>query len=184
MKRLFTFLALMIITATSSISAQNKGDSYIGGMLGAGISSSFIHGINNSTTSTINASASFEFGYFIANKLKLGAEASYGFSADSFNIHALTIGPNITYYARLTDNIFYTPSLTVCFAMAAAVGEIIPGFGIGINLFALEFRPTKRLGFSASIASMSYTEFFNYEATSTFGVNLGVNPTIGFKYYF
>ena len=72
MKRFFTLLALMIITATYSISAQNKGDSYIGGMLGAGISSSFIHGINNSTTSTINASASFEFGYFIANKLKLG----------------------------------------------------------------------------------------------------------------
>lgn len=184
MKKLIALTIILLTVGTCSLSAQNKGDMNIGGMLGAGISSSFIHGMNNSTTSTINASASFEFGYFIANKLKLGAEASYGFSADSFNIHAITIGPNITYYARLTDNIFYTPSLTVCFAMAAAVGETIPGFGIGINLFALEFRPTKRLGFTASVASMSYTELFDYEATSTFGINLGVNPTIGFKYYF
>ena len=149
MKKLIALTIILLTVGTCSLSAQNKGDMNIGGMLGAGISSSFIHGMNNSTTSTINASASFEFGYFIANKLKLGAEASYGFSADSFNIHAITIGPNITYYARLTDNIFYTPSLTVCFAMAAAVGETIPGFGIGINLFALEFRPTKRLGFTA-----------------------------------
>lgn len=184
MKKFIALTIILLTVGTCSLSAQNKGDMNIGGMLGAGISSTFIHGLNSSTTSTMNASATLDFGYFVANRLKLGIDANYAFSAGDGNIHAVVIGPNITYYARLAENLYYTPSFAVSFALGASAGETIPGFGIGLNLFGLEFRPTEHLGITTSIASISYVELFDFISTSTLGIDIGVNPTIGFKYYF
>lgn len=184
MKKLIALTIILLAVSTDPLSAQNKGDMNIGGMFGAGISSTFIHVLNSSTTSTINASVTIDFGYFVANRLKIGVDANYAFTADNGNAHAIVVGPNLTYYAQLTENLYYTPSLSVSFVLGAYAEETIPGFGIGANLFCLEFRPTERLGITTSIASVSYIELFDFVNTSTLGIDIGVNPTIGFKYYF
>ena len=67
----------------------------------------------------------------------------------------------------------------VTIAGAAAVAA---GVGVGLQLFSMEFRPTKHFGFTANLASLNFVALASAGSALTF--NLGVNPTVGFKYYF
>ncbi len=182
MKRILLIILCMTASMTT-LYAQNKGDIFLGGIAGGGISTNFIDG--QADASIANVNATIEVGYFVANRLKIGAEVGYALTAGDSNIHVLTIGPNMTYYAKLAEKLYYTPSLTVCFALGFADGISIPGLGVGLNLFSMEFRPTRRLGFTASLASMNYVALSDEGITSsTLGINIGINPSVGFKYYF
>ncbi len=167
----------------TTLYAQNKGDVFVGGIAGVGTSTNFINGESSSTITNVNAA--IELGYFVADKLKIGAEIGYALSAGDTDVHALMIGPNMTYYAKLAEKLYYTPSIFVGFALGIADGISMPGIGVGLNLFGLEFRPTRRFGFTASLASINYVALFEEEITSsTLGINIGINPSVGFKYYF
>lgn len=182
MKRIILIVLCMTASMTT-LYAQNKGDVFVGGIVGGGTSTNFINGESGTTVANVNAT--IEIGYFVADKLKIGAEVGYALTTGDIDVHALTIGPNMTYYAKLAEKLYYTPSISVCFALGIADGISMPGVGVGLNLFSMEFRPTRRFGFTASLASISYVALSDEGITSsTLGINFGINPSVGFKYYF
>ena len=180
MKKLILAVAFLILGCNVA-SAQQKGDMYIGGQAGVTVQSVTTDGYSESATAF---SIEPEFGYFVADKFKLGFSVGY---AISDSIHTLTVCPNIAYYVRLCDGLYYTPGLEVGFAMGTTDGFTMPGFGATLNAFSLEFRPTKHFGFTANILSVNAVVLNETEyniSTTAINCNIGMNPTIGFKYYF
>jgi hypothetical protein len=169
MKRFF-IVVVAILLGCSVVSAQQKGDKYFGGMTGIAIQAG--DGVG----------AGFiiqpEFGGFVADKCKLGISAGYAISG---GIHTFTLTPNFSYYVRLCDNVYYTPGIEAGFAMAAAEGAVAAGVGVGLQLFSMEFRPTKHFGFTANLVSLN---FVGMEGAAAINFDLGVNPTVGLRYYF
>ena len=169
MKR-FIIVVVAILLGCSVVSAQQKGDKYFGGMAGIAIQAG--DGVG----------AGFiiqpEFGGFVADKCKLGISAGYAVSG---GIHTFTLTPNFSYYVRLCDNVYYTPGIEAGFAMAAAEGAVAAGVGVGLQLFSMEFRPTKHFGFTANLVSLN---FVGMEGAAAINFDLGVNPTVGLRYYF
>ena len=169
MKRFF-IVVVAILLGCSVVSAQQKGDKYFGGMTGIAIQAG--DGVG----------AGFiiqpEFGGFVADKCKLGISAGYAISG---GIHTFTLTPNFSYYVRLCDNVYYTPGIEAGFAMAAARGAVAAGVGVGLQLFSMEFRPTKHFGFTANLVSLN---FVGMEGSAAINFDLGVNPTVGLRYYF
>lgn len=169
MKRFF-IVVVAILLGCNVLSAQQKGDKYFGGMTGIAIQAG--DGVG----------AGFiiqpEFGGFVADKCKLGISAGYAISG---GIHTFTLTPNFSYYVRLCDNVYYTPGIEAGFAMAAARGAVAAGVGVGLQLFSMEFRPTKHFGFTANLVSLN---FVGMEGSAAINFDLGVNPTVGIRYYF
>ena len=169
MKRFF-IVVVAILLGCNVVSAQQKGDKYFGGMTGIAIQAG--DGVG----------AGFiiqpEFGGFVDDKCKLGISAGYAISG---GIHTFTLTPNFSYYVRLCDNVYYTPGIEAGFAMAAARGAVAAGVGVGLQLFSMEFRPTKHFGFTANLVSLN---FVGMEGSAAINFDLGVNPTVGLRYYF
>ena len=171
MKRLL-FAAIAIILGSTAANAQNKGDKYFGGTAGITIQAG---------SGGVGAGFAIqpEFGGFIADKCRLGLSVGYAISGGT---HSLTACPNFAYYVRLCDGMYYTPCLEAGFAMALVGGGAYPGLGVGLHMFSLEFRPTKHFGLTANLATLNFIALASSGSAFTF--NLGVNPTIGIKYYF
>lgn len=148
--------------------------------------SASIDGISASATSFGFAP---EFGYFVADRLRLSGSIAYNLTSSGDTSHALTIGPSVAYYVRLCDRFYYTPEAGIGFAYASAYGANGYGFATGLKFGAFEFRPASHCGISFSLLSLQYT-YLSYSSGgySASGNNVqfdfGVSPTIGFKYYF
>ena len=169
MKRLFIAVAALFIGCNAA-SAQQKGDMYFGGMAGLAIQAG--DGVG------AGLAIQPEFGGFVADKCRLGISVGYTISG---GIHTLTACPNFAYYIRLCDGMYYTPGIEAGFVMAIS-GGVHPGFGAGLNMFSLEFRPTKHFGFTANLVSLNFVALSS--AGSVLQFDLGINPTVGIKYYF
>ena len=103
-KLLFPVLALMLCIPT--LSAQNKGDKYVGGIIGITTTSISIDGSSASQTTFGFAP---EFGYFASDRLRVGGSIGYQLiSSDGETTHGLTAGPSLAYYVRLCDRFYYT----------------------------------------------------------------------------
>ncbi len=170
MKRFF-IAAIALIIGCSTAVAQKKGDMYFGGMTGLAVQTDF---------DTIGAGFAIqpEFGAFVADNCKVGVSVGYAISG---GVHTFTASPNFSYYVRLCEGMYYTPTVEAGFVMAVS-GGAVAGLGVGLQMFSLEFRPTKHFGFSASLASINFVALSN--AGAALDINIGVNPTVGFKYYF
>ncbi len=178
MKRFLVIVVAMVL-CTSAAFAQNKGDKYIGGYAGVALQNVSIDG---ESATGVSFAIRPEFGYFVADRLKIGASVAYGIES---GINILTIEPNISYYARLCDGLYYTPGIDLGLALGFAEGYTFPGFGFSANLGTLEFRPTEHFGFSANLFSLTFVVMSMEGITgSAVNVNLGVTPSVGFKYYF
>ena len=169
MKRLLIVAAALIL-GIGATSAQQKGDKYFGGMAGFAIQA------GNGVGAALAIQP--EFGGFVADNCRLGVSVGYTISG---GIHTLTTCPNFAYYVRLCERMYYTPGIEAGLVVAAS-GGVYPGVGVTLNMFSLEFRPTKHFGFTANLASVNFVALANAGSALTF--NLGVNPTVGFKYYF
>ena len=195
MKKLF-FCALAAIVSLQVASAQKRGEMYVGGSLGVTTASASIDGVTTASASIDGVSASAttfgfapEFGYFVADRLRLSGSIAYNLTSSGDTSHALTIGPSVAYYVRLCDRFYYTPEAGIGFAYASAYGANGYGFATGLKFGAFEFRPASHCGISFSLLSLQYT-YLSYSSGgySASGNNVqfdfGVSPTIGFKYYF
>lgn len=179
MKRSLLLVVALCLLSSWGVSAQKRGDMYIGGSAGLAVSAQFVDGIS---AAGVGVEIAPEFGYFVNDHLKLGANLGYAYQSE---INILTLGPDLTYYIPLCEGLYYTPGVTCQFAMAIVDGMGLLGVGAGLNLFALEFRPTKHFGFSASVVSLTYVGLFkSYASLNTVSFGLGVSPSVGFKYYF
>lgn len=118
MKKLF-FCALAAIVSLQVASAQKRGEMYVGGSLGVTTASASIDGVSASATTFGFAP---EFGYFVADRLRLSGSIAYNLTSSGDTSHALTIGPSVAYYVRLCDRFYYTPEAGIGFAYASAYG--------------------------------------------------------------
>lgn len=177
----FLVIAVALMLCTSAAFAQNKGDKYIGGYIG----------VNHQNVSIDSASANdtsfgfhLEYGEFIANRVLLGANVGYAYDSET-NAYTVTIGG--AYYVPLCEKLYYTPGIGfgAAFGTSASISEVASGFGVSASLFSLEFKPTQHFSISASIVSLDYIWLtYGGYAINTLNFNFGLNPTVGFKYYF
>lgn len=210
MKR--TLLTIVAIVAMAlSASAQQKGEQTLGFNLNysTGKSTTKVQ-INDeqSNAATIlggdNLGVGIEYGYFIANNLRVGGQISYGYTADDSKTHSLIIMPNIAYYVRLTDNFYYTPNFSIGFGLGTTgtndyTNENFTMCGLATELqpLAVEFRPTQKFAMTVSLCSLQYvfltdsnsSEILNTQITTkvssnAFNFSLLANAQIGFKLYF
>lgn len=210
MKR--TLLTLVAIASmVFSASAQQKGEQTLGINLGynTGKTTSKIT-VNDQQSDSMtvlggdNLSVGVEYGYFVANNLRIGGHIGYGYTADGSKSHSLTITPNIAYYVRLADNFYYTPNFAIGFGLGTTGKSELTdesftmcGFATELQPFAVEFRPTKKFAMSVSLCSLQYAyladsdteELLNQKintkvSSSGINFNLLANAQVGFKLYF
>ncbi len=210
MKRTLLTLAAIIGIAFSA-AAQQKGDQTLGFNLGynTGKTSTTVQ-VNDKQSDAIttlggdNLSVGVEYGYFVANSLRIGGQIGYGYTANGSKTHSLTIMPNIAYYVRLADNFYYTPNFSIGFGLGTTgkdeyTDESFTMCGLATELqpLAVEFRPTEKFAMSVSLCSLQYVflahsesdEIFNQQITTkvksnAFNFDLLANAQIGFKLYF
>lgn len=183
-KIIITLLAVITVTAVSS--AQQKGDMYVGGALGVGTTSLIVGG---ESSTGVSFGIAPTFGYFVADKFKIGGSVAYNVEVGDSASHAIQVMPNIAYYVELCKNFYYTPGLELGFVCGVTEGITMPGFGVGLSLGSFEFRPTPKFGFEVNLLSFSYvllTYNDDYMRFNSNGVvfDLGLNPSVGLKYYF
>lgn len=189
MKRFFVILVCVFATIFT-VSAQKKGDIYVGGNLGIGVShaSATYKGYNDSAAATaIDFSLAPNIGIFVADNFMVGLGLSYGVesSDEDIVIHSLFVGPSLSYYLPLGKHWYYTPTLDLGFCYAASDGEGVPGFGLGLSVVGLEYRPTPNIGISGSLLSLDYM-LLARDGLKVNMVDFGLklNPTVGLKFYF
>lgn len=183
MKRVVIFLLAVICSTT--IYAQNKGDKYIGGTIGVSTTTYILDG---ESSAGISLAIQPEFGYFVANNFKIGASLGYSYNS---NAHVIALTPNLAYYVKVCDNLYYTPGVDVGFVLGVSDSVAMPGFSVSASLGRFEFKPKPKFGISVDILSFSYVSLTYRDKYSdikftTNGLNFNfiVNPTVSIKYYF
>lgn len=166
------FIALMGLFV--SVNAQEKGDMYVGGNLGLTVNSAGTNGYMNSSTSFGIAP---EFGYFVADNLKIGVELSYAVGSG----HAMTFSPNVSYYLRIVDNLYYTPQFSFGGGFTAYSGNTNGVFTLSMSFLSLEFQPKENWGISMDLVNLSYNLEDRYNRV---GFNFLSSPSVGVRYYF
>lgn len=192
MKKILLIAALS--AACLTMSAQQKGDMAVGGVIGISGGSSTtkatVAGNSTSTTSPAATTLTFnpEFSYFAADRLELSIGVSYdmlrsqsGTSNDkklftTRNLAMLTLGVN--YYLPLVDGapLYYTPGISLGFGGGSTVRQTsassktttsIPfAMGIDLELGKIEFKPLDFLGIYVNLLDLNIS---NVTRTDTVG---------------
>ena len=174
------------------VGAQKRGDFYVGASGGASFT--------NSSAITFGAAASVEVGYFVFKNWRLSASAGYSFqkvgTRDESSIgHVLLLGPSVSYYVKLADRLYYTPEVGGYYAMGwnvqQGVNVNVHGYEVGLSLFALEFRPSEKLGFRLSVAGITAGEMVtpakeggNWMGVQNLDAIFNTSSSAGFLFYF
>ena len=177
MKKLLCLVLCLSAFCIEGVNAQNKGDMFVGGSLGLEISAVSVSG---ASTSAIGIELTPEYSYFIADNCKLGAELSVGVVAGET---VFTVQPKFAYYEKMVDNLYYTPGIKIGGGIYAYNGNTLGLFTMDLDLFAMEFKPTKNIGLSASLVNLNYTLLPGIES-NTFDLSILTSPKFGFHYYF
>lgn len=177
MKKLFSLLLCLCAMFAGNVVAQEKGDMIVGGSLGLGVTSV---DDGDYALSALTFSIAPEYSYFVADNFRIGAELSLSIAE---GITSFTVSPTFAYYVKLVDKLYYTPEFTIGGGLMASDGYSVGAFTFGLDLFALEFMPSKHVGLSLSLVNMSYV-LLPEVSFSTFHFGLLTSPEIGFRYYF
>ncbi len=167
MKKFLLVLAVVFGMSTAAM-AQQKGDAFIGGAIG----------FSAGTDQSASFGLAVEGGGFVANRLALSGSLAYNLVAGE--IHVVTFGPKLSYYARLADKFYYTPGVSVVGAYMNIGGADTGDVGLGLDLAAFEFRPTQHFGMNVNLFSMS--ALFNNGFS--FSADMMMNTSVSFRYYF
>lgn len=213
MKKILLFSVAMLIGVASF--AQKKGDMFVAGSISAdfGTQKTTISDGSYSVSAKQPSGASFslgaEFGYFVVDNLRLSMYLSVPFSSSPVEevdgkwlrntAAAFAINPNVAYYVRLADRLYYTPEVGVAFEFGSrkeqlSVSESYKtpfwGWNVYANLLALEFKVSEKLSIGALVSGISYgnTRFTDkktdaYLDSSQFNFDLN-NSSVHFRFYF
>lgn len=176
MKKFLVLCIGMLMACTVTVNAQSKGDMYLGGNLSLGVSTTGIKNFDSETT--VGFGIAPEFGYFFANKWKVGMGISYYVQEET---HTMSFMPNIAYYVPIVKNLYYVPEFAIGGGFVAANGETEGMFQLSLNLASLEYRPTQKMSFGVGLVNLNYMKFGD-----AYNVNFGIltSPTVSFKYFF
>lgn len=175
MRKILFILAALSALGIMSLNAQEKGEKHIGGNIRFAVSSS---GSNGHMSTGTYFSITPEFGYFITDKIKVGAGISYEVSS---NAHVIALTPDIAYYQPIIDKLYYTPQLSIGGGVGIYSGYEAGIFTLALDLARFEYRPTTKLGISTSFINLSYSLV---DRTNSYNLGILYSPSIGFHYYF
>jgi hypothetical protein len=213
MKKLL-FFAVSMFAAVASF-AQDKGDLYVSGSialdLGTQTTTLSSGGSSISASQPLSTELDFavECGYFVADNLKVGLACCVPFLSSptsqldgtwlSQDTAAFTLNPNVAYYLRLADNLYYTPEVGFAFNFGS-VKDHLPktdtsstpfwGWDVYANLLALELRVTDKIAIGAVVGSLLYGSAITSSddlkvQTSVNQFKFNLNKTsLHFRYYF
>lgn len=176
MKKIVVLLVCLSAIFASNVFAQVKGDMYVGGTVGFGVTTYTNEAVKLSDFTGIIIP---EFSYFFADNFRIGADLSLNF-ADNGGI--FTLSPSFAYYVELLDNFYYTPEITIGGGFIAGKNLALGTFSLGINLIGFEFKPLKHIGISVNVDNSSYI-FMPKDSSSS--VHFAILPSValGFRYY-
>jgi hypothetical protein len=180
MKRILLVVATLLVCV--SLSAQNKGEMFIAPTIGASFgsqNSKFFDGVNTTTDKkpmTTSLSGQGEFGYFVANNLRLAFDLGVSFSTTPnaqigsrwlrSNTVSFMLNPNVAYYVRLADRLYYTPEIGVFYEFGFNKEDLTTsttdntrysGWGLYTNLLALEYRVNQKIAIGVIIGGLDYS---------------------------
>ena len=179
-KHIFFVAAILISLATS---AQSKGDHYVAWSLSAngGIQKATVSekgtSVSQSDSEPLDEAylVSGELGVFVKDNIRASLSLGVGLNASPISEEnwgwrknrtlSFALNPNVSYYKRLADNLYYTPEIGMSFergtvrtqtSMTKAEVTPIWGWNAYVYPIALEFRATERVALGAIIGSLSY----------------------------
>lgn len=200
--------ALLIASIATAAFAQQKGDMFVGTMLGVGIQKSSVKYDNEKEEDdpivTLNLEPGFHF--FIADKFRLGLQMELTRQSQKSDdegvdytesMGTLLVGPVASYYVQLADRFYLTPELGAYFAHVKHKEEEgkyseevkLNGFALGLQPIKFEFRATNRLAISAGLFNIGFTHLKVKDTgdvdvkNNAFALNLGINPSVGIHIY-
>lgn len=168
---MFVVMAMFALTAN----AQKKEQMYVGGTLGFAVQNQSVK--DYSATATAFSIAP-EFGYFVADNIKVGAELDYSISGGS---HTFLVMPNVAYYLPIVDKLYYTPQFSVGGGLGAASGYTKGAFALSLNVASIEYQPVENMAISMSLVDLSYAYMAKVNGV---GFSFLASPKVGFRYYF
>ena len=190
-----------ILCLVSFANGQQRGDSYINGIIGVSTGYTSVNSgdYSESTPSETTFIIGAGYAFFPADRLRIELDAAYELQSVSNggykqNTGVITIGPSIAYYVPITSTFYYTPQLDVAAALGtygvkSSITESVNCTGVGFEISPVkfEFRPTEHFGLDVNIMSLAYV-YMKYKdldvSSHSIGFNLCVKPSVGFKYYF
>jgi hypothetical protein len=180
MKKFLVIVVAMVLCSSAAF-AQQKGDKYIGGAVGVNLQSIKIE---SDSATDFSFGVNLEYAEFLANRFKVGVGFGY---ARTSGVHVLDVSANVAYYVPLCEKLYYTPSVGI--SALCGIADSVPetGYGVGFSasLFSLEFMPKEHFSISLNLVSLDYIWFRYYDYSfDALNFNFGLNPTVGFKYYF
>lgn len=183
MKKFIYCLVAILALSVYDASAQKRGDKYVSGNLGLGVTSAIIEDVG---ATGVVFTVQPEIGFFPVDNLMVGFSVGYDLeSVSGDTAHTLFVGPKLAYYVPLCEKLYYTPSLQVGFCFLAGDGAGVPGFDLNASLFAVEYRPSERVGISGSLLSLGYNLLAKDGVVlNTVDFGLSIKPTVGVKLYF
>lgn len=210
-------LLMILCTITSLVmSAQEKGDMYVSGSfnISGGNTKTIIEGDQATNTTKTPSSLSFsiapEVGFFIMDNLKVGLKLSYGLSraykseVDNRKLyrftHSVAVVPNVSYYLRIVDKLYYTPGVDLEIGASLEKNQINSSttektyvdtkVGLKVNLLSLEYRFSDKLAITGNYSNFAVsttirkTSDTSRRNTNSISLNMNPSTNIGLKYYF
>lgn len=179
-KKLFVLAAIFVSVA---MSAQSKGEMYIGGAISAtfGNQSTEVNNGNGISITTkgepLESSLDFmaEFGYFVSDNLRFAlclavpmSSTPTGKSGDTWlktKTTGFRINPNIAYYMRVADRLYYNPEIGYFFETGSFNEDLTEKTtyktdyttnSVYLNFLSFEFRATQKLAIGVGVGSIGY----------------------------
>ena len=214
MKKIIYLITTLLLCSISSF-AQKKGDMYLGVAVNASFgslnSSTYVGGYYQTAERPENTELGLQFegAAFVADNIRLSLAIDIPFystpNEKDNNVWLKTkalgvsINPNISRYFKLTDQFYYTPELGAFFEFGTYRYELpklnyseanYTGWGVYLNILAMEFRATDKLAIGMIIGCFSYSSA-NLKDRDPMNTIKVQNPhfsfnktTVSLKYYF
>ena len=208
MKRLVLLIGLIILSI--NVFAQNKGDKYLAPSLsvtyGNQSYSTYFNTVYYQSEKPCDFSLkpSCEFGYFPANNFRLGIGLGLPFSAFPASYYSdgdvdfalgVSINPNIAYYVRLADRLYYTPEIGFKYELwnwfdyFGSILEFENGLyqtvSVYANLCDLEFRVNEKLAIGVGLGSLYYSyakSLWDHNSNSLWNFSF-TNSSVSVRFY-
>ena len=161
-----------------------------------------------------NLKISLSGGYALQSERK---EGTYGGVEPKMSTGVFAIGPSVSYYLKIARGLYFTPEIGAFYAfgttkqrdislifsgsagdpqnITATVGisdfsTELHGFELAANLFALEFKPSDRIGIAVSFGQIEYVSLLGEDKekkisidSQTIGFRMNTSAVVGLRFY-
>ena len=204
MKTILSILLISFVSITTAL-AQQQGSQCVT------LAGGFSYTRNSNTEETpdvLSFEISPDYGYFIHNKIKIGLGLSFGYQTQKIpgqgdlKTKLFGAGPTLSIYFPIGEKFFITPNLSFALVFGNNTlnsisssplnydSQDLKGFAGGLYPLQIEFRPKENFGIAVSMVSITLSHL-EEDTTSKIKAeinqqtfDIGLNPSIGFCFYF